>query len=246
MNDGRHGITGREDDRSSLDLAAILQPDADATRGGIEFGRFTLEQPRAARHCCPEQTMRQLDRVSVSRAWRDDGRRAVDTIMIQQHSMIEEIAGQAGALTQLVLREEVAAGAAGCEIKRIPVTHLARNTKLQNQRFQPGDTIQTGTIRARCAFKAVDFGQLDERAVDLPEQHRSRGGRAATAWKLAIDDDDVQPLAGQPLRQQRTSDAGAHDQRVAFDVLLEVQPGGMPAGKPRRTTATQIGLFGIL
>jgi len=73
-----------------------------------------------------------------------------------------------------------------------------------------------------------------------------RGGRAAAPRKLAIDDDDIQPLPRESFRDQRSRDAAADDQRIAFDVLGHLEADRMLGGrKPRRAAAAQIGLFGV-
>ena len=65
--------------------------------------------------------------------------------------------------------------------------------------------------------------------------------------KFAIDDDDIESLARQALGDQRSGDAGADDQRIAFQVLADVEADRMLArGKPRRASAAKIGLFGVV
>jgi hypothetical protein len=64
---------------------------------------------------------------------------------------------------------------------------------------------------------------------------------------LAIDDDDVEALARQPLGDQRSRDAGADDQRLAFQILGDLRPWRrLGRSKPGRAAAAQIGLFGIV
>ena len=48
--------------------------------------------------------------------------------------------------------------------------------------------------------------------------------------KLAIDDHDIEALPRQALGDQRSGNPAADDQRIAFDVLSEVETDGMPAG----------------
>ena len=65
--------------------------------------------------------------------------------------------------------------------------------------------------------------------------------------KLAIDDDDIEPLAREALGDERSGDAAADNQRIAFDVLSEVKADSMPTRrKPGRAAAPQVGLFGIV
>jgi hypothetical protein len=65
--------------------------------------------------------------------------------------------------------------------------------------------------------------------------------------KLAIDDDDIEPLAREAFGDERSGNPAADDQRIAFDVLSEVKTDGMPAcRKPGRPAAAQVGLFGIV
>ena len=138
-------------------------------------------------------------------------------------------------------------GVAGRQQKRIPVAHLAGDAELQDQRFQPGDRVQARQIGPRCPLKTIDFGQLRQRAVDFPQQHRGRGGGAAAPGKLAVDDDDIEPLARQALGDQRSGDAAADDQRIAFQVLADIEANRMlTRGKPRRAAAAKVGLFGIV
>jgi hypothetical protein len=65
---------------------------------------------------------------------------------------------------------------------------------------------------------------LPQRLVDLPQQHRGRGDRAATAGQFAIDDDDIQPLPRQPLGNQRSGDTGADDQRITCEIVAYFEP----------------------
>jgi hypothetical protein len=118
---------------------------------------------------------------------------------------------------------------------------------LQHQRFQTGDRGKAGAIGARRPLEAIDLRQFGKRTVDLPQQHRRAGGGAAAPGQFAIDDDDIQPLARQSFGDQRSGNAGTDDQRIAFDVLLEFTADRLSGGgKPRRTAAAQIGLFGIV
>jgi hypothetical protein len=43
LNDRRHDIAGGKDHRPRLDLAAVIQLNADRARGGIEIDGFGLE-----------------------------------------------------------------------------------------------------------------------------------------------------------------------------------------------------------
>jgi hypothetical protein len=57
----------------------------------------------------------------------------------------------------------------------------------------------------------------------------------------------IQPLPRQPLGDQRSGNAAADDQRIAFDVLAEVEANRMlSCRKPRRPAAAKVGLFGIV
>jgi hypothetical protein len=65
--------------------------------------------------------------------------------------------------------------------------------------------------------------------------------------KLTIDDNDIQPLPREALGDERSGNPAADNQRIAFDVLSEVETGSMPAcRKPGRAAAAQVGLFGIV
>jgi hypothetical protein len=161
--------------------------------------------------------------------------------------MVEIIAGQARTLAQSMLLDQFPSGISRRQIKRIPGAHVAGDAEQLDQRFQAGDGIQAGTIGARGALETVSFGQFRQRAVDFPQQHRGAGGGAAAAGQFAIDDDDVEALARQAFTDQRPRDAGADDQRIAFDVLAELEPDRMLARrKPRRPAAAKVGLFGIV
>lgn len=64
---------------------------------------------------------------------------------------------------------------------------------------------------------------------------------------FAIDDDDVEPLPRQPLRNQRTGDAGADDERFAGEIFSKRRTRQtLRCGKPGRAAATKIGLFGLI
>jgi hypothetical protein len=88
---------------------------------------------------------------------------------------------------------------------------------------------------------------LRQRAVDFPQQHRRARGGAAAAGQLAINDDDIEALPRQPLGDQRSGNAAADDQRVAFQVFGDAGPAALPgAFKPRRAAAAQVGLLGVV
>jgi hypothetical protein len=54
-------------------------------------------------------------------------------------------------------------------------------------------------------------------------------------------------LPRQPLGDQRSGNAAADDQRVAFQVFGYVGPGALAgARKPRRAAAAQVGLLGVV
>jgi hypothetical protein len=66
------------------------------------------------------------------------------------------------------------------------------------------------------------------------------------AGEFAVDNDDVQFLPRQAFGDQRSGDAAADNQRIAFDVLAEVEARRVMSGRePRRAAAAQVGLFGI-
>jgi hypothetical protein len=57
-----------------------------------------------------------------------------------------------------VFFQQFIAGVAGSEIERIPVAHVAGNAKLPHQRFQVGDRLKAGAVRARGPLEAVGIG----------------------------------------------------------------------------------------
>jgi hypothetical protein len=86
-----------------------------------------------------------------------------------------------------------------------------------------------------------------QRPVDLPQQHGRGSRRTTPPRQFAIDDNDVEALARQPLGDQRSRNAGADDQRIAFEVFADVAARRMyRRRKPRRTAAVQVVLFGII
>jgi hypothetical protein len=102
-------------------------------------------------------------------------------------------------------------------------------------------------ISAGGAFKAVSFRELRQRAVDFPKQHRRARRGAAAAGKFTIDDDDIEALPRQALGDQRSGDAAADDQRVAFQVFGYIDAAALLcARKPRRAAAAQVGLLDIV
>ena len=161
--------------------------------------------------------------------------------------MVEEIAGQTGALAKLMFSKQLLGTGAGGQIERLLITHLAGNAELKHQRLQAGDCVQTCKVGSRRPFEAVSLRQLGEGAVDFPQQHRRRGGGAAATGKFAIDDDDIKSLARETLGDERPGDAAADDQRVAFDVLADFKPPWLSRrGKPGRMAAPKVGLFSII
>jgi hypothetical protein len=51
---------------------------------------------------------------------------------------------------------------------------------------------------------------------------------------------------GKPLGDERSGDAAADDQRIAFEIFTELESGRIFGSLvPRRMAATQVGLFGI-
>jgi hypothetical protein len=54
-------------------------------------------------------------------------------------------------------------------------------------------------------------------------------------------------LPRQPLGDQRSGNAAANDQRVAFQVFGYISPAALPgARKPWRAAAAQVGLLGVV
>jgi hypothetical protein len=54
-------------------------------------------------------------------------------------------------------------------------------------------------------------------------------------------------LSGKPLGNQGAGDAGADDQRVAFQAFADTKRDrALSSPEPRRSAAAQIGLFGIV
>jgi hypothetical protein len=54
-------------------------------------------------------------------------------------------------------------------------------------------------------------------------------------------------LPRQPLGDQRSGDAAADDQRVAFQVFIDVGAAALPgAREPWRAATTQVGLLGVV
>lgn len=116
----------------------------------------------------------------------------------------------------------------------------------RDKRSKTAHRIEAGAISPRRPLESVKLRQLPKGAIDLPEQHGSAGSGAAFARQLAIDDDDIQALAGQPLGHQRAGNAAADDQRVTFHALAEIERSRvLKCPGPRRATAAQIGLFGF-
>ena len=67
------------------------------------------------------------------------------------------------------------------------------------------------------------------------------------AGKLAVDDDDIEALPRQALGNQRSGDAAADHQRVAFQVFGYIGAAGLLGPrKPRRAAAAQVGLLGVV
>jgi hypothetical protein len=86
-----------------------------------------------------------------------------------------------------------------------------------------------------------------QRPVDFPQQHGRRSCRATSPRQFAIDHNDVEALASQAFGDQRSGNACADNQRIAFEVFTEVVPLRMRRRrKPRRTAATQVGLLSIV
>jgi hypothetical protein len=54
-------------------------------------------------------------------------------------------------------------------------------------------------------------------------------------------------LPRQAFGHQRPGNPGANDKRIAFDVLADFKAGRKSGpGNPRRTAASQVGLFGMI
>ena len=159
-NDIGHDIAGGKNDGPRLDLAITCETNAHRPSGGIECNGLALEQPRAARDSQPEQPVRQLHGIGIGRTRGDDrpGTREAETI--EQHAMVEKIAGQRGALAQPMLFEQLSAAIARRKIQRIFLAHVAGDAELPDERFQAGDGIEAGAIGPRGALEAIDFAQL--------------------------------------------------------------------------------------
>ena len=247
LNDIGHDIAGGEHDGARLDLAIICEPTL-TERPAASNATASASNNRAPRASAVlSSPCASCIGIGIGRARRDDRTGTREAEAVEQHGMVEKIAGQAGALAQPMLFEQLAAAFARRKIQRILVAHVAGNAEPPDQRFQAGDGIEAGAIGARGALEAVDFAQFAQRPVDFPQQHGGGGRRAAAAGQLAIDDDDVEALPRQAFGDQRSGDAGADNQRIAFEVFADFAARRMcRRRKPRRTAAAQVGLFGIV
>jgi hypothetical protein len=132
------------------------------------------------------------------------------------------------------------------KIERWLVAQLAGNAELMDQGLQASDGTHTDVIGAGRPFEAVNFGQLGKGAIDFPQQHRRTCCGAAASGQFAIDDDDIEALAGKSFGDQRSGDAATNDQRIAFEIVTDLQSGRrFDSLIPGRVAATQVGLFGI-
>jgi hypothetical protein len=68
LNDIGHDIAGGKNDERASISRSLARHDVDCASGGIERDSVRLEQPRAARKRSPEQAMRQLQGIGISRA----------------------------------------------------------------------------------------------------------------------------------------------------------------------------------
>ena len=67
------------------------------------------------------------------------------------------------------------------------------------------------------------------------------------AGKLTIDDDDIKPLPGQALGDQRSRNAGPDNEGITLEIFAHFKARGTSwLCEPRRTAAAQVGLFGIV
>ena len=172
----------------------------------------------------PQHPVRQLDGVGIGRAGGNNRSGARDVKTVKQRAVVQEISRQAGARPPAMLFHQSCAAFIRCKIQRILVPHAAGDAELGHERFKTGNGLQAGAIGARGALKTVGFAQLPQWPVDLPQQHRGRGHRAAAAGQLAIDNDDIQPLPRQPFGHQRPGDPRADDQRIACKIVAHFEP----------------------
>ena len=120
-----HDIAGREYDGACLDLAIIGQTDLDRTSGRIECNGFRLKQPCTARSCGPQQPERQLQRIGIGRARRNQRARTRDAEIVEQHRMIEKRTRQTRArATAMFLAQACVAFLRG-EIQGVHRAHVA-------------------------------------------------------------------------------------------------------------------------
>ena len=122
---------------------------------------------------------------------------------------------------------------------------MTRDSIVRNQRPQSPSGPVTGAIAADCLLETVKLCELEKRTVDFPKQHCSAGDRAAEAWNLAIDDDDLPTLPGQPLSHQGTGDTSAYDQDFAAKAVGNRLDGRWRENRPWCAGAAQVVLFDI-
>ena len=193
--------------------------------------------PRVTATC--RQPARQLQRIGIGRAGRDDRagharcRRSSSSLAWSRKSP-----GQAGTLAQADAPPAVSCAAVACrQIERIPVAQLAGDAELAAPAFfRPLDRIRGLHDRPARRAQTRKLLQAVSAAGRFPTAASRCWLRCCRAPGIfAIDDDDVEPLSRQAFGDQRAGDAGADDQRIAFDVLD--RPPGRPDASPPQTMA---------
>ncbi len=225
-----------------LDHMAIVQFDDNRLPAAVVTLRSCIEQQCALRGRGRKQRLRQQQRIGIRRPNRKDRGLAVNAELLQKHPVIQKIAGQSGAHAQFMLGKQLArAHVVSRQIKRALVAHAARQPARIHQFGKSADRCKAAAIDVRCLIEAVNIGQIGQRTVDFPQQHRRARGGAAEARTLPVDDADLMSLRREMLGRERAGNPRPDHENLAVEIAINRRPLLLQQFlAPRRRAAAQV------
>ena len=147
--------------------------------------------PRAA--ACASRAWHRLKRIGLGRARRDDRRRAVEAESCRAawHGRRSSPGRPARWRSAYSSAQFARADIAGCEIDGVARDEPAVELEFRDEIAQARDRAKAAAIDVGCGLESVERGEIAQRQVDLPLQHRGAGGRAAKTLALAVDHHDL-------------------------------------------------------
>jgi hypothetical protein len=212
----RRLISGREDDAIGLDLRSVVAMEDHAACPLIEADDFMTRRQRSApAQRSAQQSQRQRHRIDAERIVREQRGARWQTEPFGQCGGLQRRRAQPGGAAQVRLLQQprfVEQGAG--KIKLGPRPPAAVERLIGDQIVQRLHRTMDAPPHARGIVRPDPCRKLCERDIGGPQDERCRCRRAALRRRAAIDQRDLEAVAGQPLGEHRAHDARADDRNI--------------------------------